>query len=182
MPGVQDQAYAQGTLLLSQLGQGIESTFCGKCKAGIVTAGIASGDNSPERAEILKAIGGTSHTYMDWWQDIKFNPNADIQSSLVLQALDGSKQNAVRGMVTWWKVNHKIDFADENVWFFDDIAGNVAAFKGSGFNARQVSCDEPRGPAEKLPGQFDGKTGGCGGIYSEIVNTTGVHTCTPVNR
>lgn len=174
-PNVKDWAYAQGTLVLSEIGsKGLSSTFCAKCHTGIVTAGQASGENSDERRLILQDIGGTKKTFTDWWQDVQFNPAAVVKSSLVIQAQDGKKQESVRSMVNWWKTQHKIDIAPQNVYFFDDIHDNVQAFEGSGFNAIQVSCDS-RGPAEA--GGFDGKVGGCGGQLKEVVKMTGIHTC-----
>jgi hypothetical protein len=173
--GMPDYAYAKGTLVLSEIGsKGIGSTFCAKCNTGIVTAGVASGDNSAERRMVLHAIGETNKTFSDWWQDVKFNPNAAVQTSLVLEAVDGKKQESVRSMVNWWKSKHQLDIADANVWFFDDIHDNVQAFEGTGFNAIQVSCDS-RGPAEA--GGWDGKVGGCGGQLHEVVKKTGIHTC-----
>jgi hypothetical protein len=174
MPGVDDKAYAKGTLVLSELGsKGLGSTFCAKCHTGIVTAGIATGEGSDERMKILEAIGGKDKTTTDWWQDVAFNPATEVKSSLVVQAKDGNKQDSVRSMVNWWKANG-LDLADENVWFFDDIAGNVQPFDGTGFNAIQVSC-ESRGPKEW--GGWDGKIGGCGGQLHEIEPKKGVHVC-----
>jgi hypothetical protein len=180
MAGVMDWAYATGTLLLSQVGsQGLASTFCAQCVKGIVTAGVVSGDNSDERRVILQqALGGADQTRTNWWQDIKFQNTAEVQTSLVVEAVDGKKQDSVRSMVNWWRSavtgRDALDLADESVWFFDDIHDNVAAFEGTGFNAIQVSCAS-RGPAEK--GGFDGKTGGCGAQLDEIQPRTGVHTC-----
>jgi len=175
-PGVQDVAYAQGTLLLSKLAQQINSTFCKACYRGIVTAGQASGEHSKERAEILKALGGVAYTRSDWWQDIGFNPKTHIRSSLVVQASDGSKQDSVVSMLAWWKADQKLTIDRERVHFFDDIATNVQAFKGTGINARQVSC-KVRGPKENMPGQFPGKIGGCGGEPDEVVEDEGIHIC-----
>jgi len=107
--GVQDTAYGQGTLLLSDFAQNMCHTFCSHCYHGIVTAGQASGDGSGERAEILRRLGGTKHTRSDWWQDVAFNPDAEVRSSLVLQAKDGMKQEAVKSMLKWWRSDHHAD-------------------------------------------------------------------------
>merc|ERR1712113_796917 len=42
-PGVWDNAYGNGDLSLSELGQGINKTFCGGCRLGIVSHGTAGG-------------------------------------------------------------------------------------------------------------------------------------------
>lgn len=177
LSGIQDQAYAKGTMIASELAQSMAGSFCGKCFHGIVTAGVASGPGSPERKHILEFIGGTGRTRTDYWQDIKFQPDTEIHSSLVIQAKDGNKQDSVRKMVQWWKsAPRNIDIKDGDVYFFDDMAENVKPFEGTGFNAFQVSC-AVRGPAEVLPGAYDGKIGGCGGAFSELQDKKGVHLC-----
>jgi len=79
-------------------------------------------------------------------------------------------------MVQWWRTVKKIDIDDEDVYFFDDMAENVKPFEGTGFNAFQVSC-AVRGPAEAIPGAYDGKIGGCGGAFTELTEKKGVHLC-----
>jgi len=174
--GIPDMGYATGTMIASELAQSMGASFCAKCYHGIVTAGIASGPGSPERDHIMEYIGGTARTRSLIWQDIKFQPQTDIQSSLVVQAKDGNKQDSVRKMLQWWHTVQKIDIDDEDVYFFDDMAENVKPFEGTGFNAFQVSC-AIRGPAEALPGAYDGKIGGCGGALTELTEKKGVHLC-----
>jgi len=178
LKGIQDAAYAQGTMIASELAQSMGASFCGKCWHGIVTAGVASGPGSAEREHVLEYIGGTARTGTRYWQDIKFQPQTDIQSSLVIQAKDGNKQDSVKKMVQWWRNVKKIDVADEDVYFFDDMAENVKPFEGTGFNAFQISC-AVRGPAEAIPGAYDGKIGGCGGAFTEldVEKKKGVHLC-----
>lgn len=175
LAGIPDQAYAKGTLMVSELAQSVGATFCGECYHGIVTAGQASGEGSPERKQLLKYIGGTARTRSDFWQDIQFKPETEVHTSLVVQALDTRKQDSVRSMVNWWKNKQGIDIKDEDVYFFDDIKENVQPFEGTGFNAKQVSC-AVRGPIE-VPGAYDGKVGGCGGAFTEVKKFKGVHTC-----
>mmetsp|Transcript_55438 Transcript_55438/g.124901 ORF Transcript_55438/g.124901 Transcript_55438/m.124901 type:complete len:322 (+) Transcript_55438:67-1032(+) len=174
--GVPDEAYAKGTLLVSELAQSVGSTFCGECYHGIVTAGKASGPNSAERQKLLKYLGGTARTRTDFWQDISFKADTPVVTSLVVQALDGSKQKSVASMVEWWRNKQHIDIKPEDVYFFDDIKENVEPFRGTGFNAQQVSCAS-RGPAEKLPGAYDGKIGGCGGAFKDLKKKKGVFLC-----
>mmetsp|Transcript_50006 Transcript_50006/g.140169 ORF Transcript_50006/g.140169 Transcript_50006/m.140169 type:complete len:300 (+) Transcript_50006:35-934(+) len=175
--GVWDTAYAQGTLLVSELGGGVGTTFCRSCYTAAVTAGIASGPDSEERAKMLALLGGTNQTKSDWWQDVAYNKDAAVKSSLVVSALDGHKQNAVGSMLWWWRNDMGIPIKDENVHFFDDIAGNVEPFADTPYNARQVSCAS-RGPVEpNIEGTLDGRIGGCGGVLPEITRTSGVHLC-----
>lgn len=168
MSGVWDPSYMQGTLLLSSLAQNVDKTFCKKCYRGIVTAGQAGGFNSKERRAILRALGGTKHTRSHHWQDIRFNRHARIHSSLVVQARDGYKQNAVLHMLRWFRYARKVTIKRHRVHFFDDIAANVKPFHGTGVNARQVSC-RVRDPS--------GRIGGCGGERKEVVERSGVHVC-----
>mmetsp|Transcript_69761 Transcript_69761/g.216578 ORF Transcript_69761/g.216578 Transcript_69761/m.216578 type:complete len:234 (-) Transcript_69761:156-857(-) len=176
LAGVQDAAYAKGTMVASQLAQSMSETFCGECYHGIVTAGVASGDGSPERKKLLEFLGGSARTRTDFWQDISFNPGTTVVSSLVVQAKDGNKQDSVASMVQWWHTKQGIKFEKEDVYFFDDMKENVQPFEGTGFNAQQVSCAS-RGPAEALPGAYDGKIGGCGGAIADIIKRQGVHIC-----
>jgi len=173
--GVEDTAFSGGTLVLSQLGAKMQDTFCGTCVHGIVSAGDAGGQDSGERGRLLEAIGGTEKTGVDWWQDINWDANTKAESSLLVHAVDGQKQDSVRSMVEWWREHQKLDIKDENVWFFDDLLKNVEGFRDSGFNARQISCTS-RGPVEQWVA-WEGKIGGCGTLLEEVVKEKGVHVC-----
>mmetsp|Transcript_93259 Transcript_93259/g.216744 ORF Transcript_93259/g.216744 Transcript_93259/m.216744 type:complete len:293 (-) Transcript_93259:96-974(-) len=173
--GVQDMAYAQGTMVVSELAQSIGKTFCGECYHGIVTAGVASGEGSAERQRLLSYLGGTERTRSDFWHDIHFNADTSVTSSLVVEAQDTLKQKSVLSMIEWWRNKQDIPLKNEDVYFFDDIKENVLPFKGTGINARQVSC-AVRGPSE-MAGAYDGKIGGCGGAFVEIEKVKGVHIC-----
>uniref|UniRef100_A0A7S2QC54 Uncharacterized protein n=1 Tax=Zooxanthella nutricula TaxID=1333877 RepID=A0A7S2QC54_9DINO len=175
-PDIPDYSYMKGSLILSDLAQNLNSTFCKPCYRGIVTAGPVSGPNSPERAQMLRQLGGTYYTRSNWWQDVKFNPKAQVRSSLVFQALDGQKQAAVLSMLDWWKNDQHVDIKKEDVYFFDDFVGNVKPFAGTGLNAKQVSC-QSRGPKENFPGVWEGKIGGCGGTAAEVVGDKGIKVC-----
>mmetsp|Transcript_77468 Transcript_77468/g.160993 ORF Transcript_77468/g.160993 Transcript_77468/m.160993 type:complete len:277 (+) Transcript_77468:76-906(+) len=168
LKGKYDTAYGGGVLTFSDMQQNLLTTFCGSCFTGIVTAGQASGPDSEERKSILEALGGVHRTRSDYWQDIKFDPHANVSSSLVLQALDSSKQTAVLSMLDWFKRDQHVTIKNEDVFFFDDIADNVKSFEGTGLNAHQISCKS------RDPG---GRIGGCGGQVSQIVKTPGVGIC-----
>lgn len=175
--GVHDAAYAQGTLLLSELALNIGKSGCANCYKGIVTAGFASGDGSAERAKLLALLGGEGATKSTEWQNINFVASTPVTSSLVVAAVDGKKQESVASMLKWWRTSAEVPIKEENVYFFDDVGENVQAFQGTGINARQVSCAQPRGPKENVPGAYDGKVGGCGGTPAEVTLKKGVHTC-----
>ena len=63
----------------------------------------------------------------------------DAQSTLVAGCEDGSKHLAAEGIISWLKQQH-IDIAWSQVWHFDDREDNVVPFRGTGMNARQISC------------------------------------------
>jgi len=162
--GVGDAAYGGGTLTLSELGQNLHSTFCGDCYHGIVTAGAASGPGSKERDLLLRKLD-PSRTLSGTWS----GPN-NVASSMVVYSPDGQKQNSVRQIVKWFREAHQIVIENSNVYFFDDRAGNVQPFAGTGFNAFQTSC------ARRDP-MMSGAVGLCGGTLAEVVRKPGVHTC-----
>ena len=54
--GIWDTAYSGGWLTISEAGQNLQNTFCAKCYMGIVSHGIASGRNSPERTYLLENV------------------------------------------------------------------------------------------------------------------------------
>jgi hypothetical protein len=174
-PDVADTAFSGGTMILSQFAANVKDTFCGKCYHGIVSAGDAGGDNSGERGQLFEALGGTDKMGVDFWQDLNWQADAEASSSLLVHAVDGKKQDSVRKMLDWWRDHQGLDIKDENVWFFDDVLKNVEGFKGTKFNARQISC-KSRGPVEQWV-QWDGKVGGCGATTDEIKPERGVHVC-----
>jgi hypothetical protein len=160
VPGVFDPAYGGGTLHLSPLGQAIGSTFCSKCKLGIVSAGTCGEED--ERNELLKQLGGAARTAgeREW-------SGADpVTSPLIAQCADPDKHNCVQGIVEWYLQNAGITILPNEVFFFDDHTGNTEGFAEKGFNARQVSCKSR-----------DGIIGYCGATPDEIVRELGVFNC-----
>ena len=55
-PGTTDWAYGSGTLSTSALAEHLGDTPCKACYLGILTAGDASGEKSPERKLILEYL------------------------------------------------------------------------------------------------------------------------------
>lgn len=159
--GTQDTAYSGGTMVLSRLSQSLQSTFCGSCYRAIVTAGVASGEGSPERSAILNILGGYPATLSHTW-----SAAIPVTSSLVFGAVDGRKQETVRDVVNWFRVQRGVNLLDNKVHFFDDRDGNISPFAGTGFNAKQVSC-----------ASRDNIIGLCGATPDEVVAVMGVHPC-----
>lgn len=176
--GVLDTAYTGGDLTLSVAGQALDKTFCVKsgCYVGIVTAGDCSGPQSAERKHLVQQFqaAGAKLPSVEWSGPSKMGEarractTADATSTLIAGCLDGTKQQAVKGMVAWLAATERVDIPAENVWHFDDRENNVSPFQGTGFNARMVSC------ATRDP-RFG--TGLCGGDETEIVNAHGVVVC-----
>lgn len=165
--GVQDVAFglqAAGPLVLSQLAQGMGSTFCNRCHRGVVTAGGAGGPNSKERAAVLHALGGPAATFGGIWSE----PGAPetVHSALVTGAADTKKQEWVRKIVLWIRNQKGVPIPDDQVYFFDDRDGNVPPFAGTGFNAHQVSCSTR-----------DNIVGLCGATVAEVMEEKGVRDC-----
>jgi len=166
--GITDTAYGGGIMMLSEVGQNIDKTFCGKCYHGIVSAGEASGGLSPERKVLLGVIG-TNASLSSTWSDI-FPHTGPETSSLVLGWPDGQKQNAVKLIVEWFMTEHNKYIPASMVHFFDDRADNVGPFEGTGFNAHQISCNSRDSSDQDVIGL-------CGAELSEIVEAKGITTC-----
>merc|ERR1712196_109290 len=97
-------------------------TFCGKCYVGVVTAGWGSGPNSCERKVLVEKLNATGKLVSGVWG----GPSAThdhrrtcgtspkfYQSTLVAGCRDGTKQNAVIGMLAWFKASKGISIAPE---------------------------------------------------------------------
>lgn len=160
-PGVYDAAYNGGNLALSELGQNIASTFCKSCWLGVVSAGSVSGPSSAERSVLLEQLDA-GQRLNGGFSDRCPSP---VNSPLVLQCPDGRKQDTVKDIVNWYQAQgHSIP--SSQVYMFDDRVSNIEGFKGSGFNAVQISC-----------GSRLGDIGHCGAELSEVQPQTGVHLC-----
>jgi len=180
MPNITDTAYGGGALALSEVGRSLHGTFCAACYVGIVSAGDAGAAGSAERAELVKRLSGHGKLVSTHWSGPSKEKEArrdckaaDAKSTLMLGCNDGTKQEAVKGIVAWLAHhhhhhhNHSVAILPKNVWHFDDRENNIAPFKGTGFNARMISC----GTREKHG------IGLCGATKAEIVNKKGVALC-----
>jgi len=161
--GVEDWAYGKGGLTLSELAQAVEGTFCSGCHVGVISAGDAHQDGSAERSVLHDRLAAADAELPDDWAA----PGCDGTTPLVTSCTDGQKQNAVPGILRWYKQNLGAEIADSDVHFFDDRVSNVEPFRGTAYNARQISCAS----------RDDGGKGYCGAQLNEIVSTPGVATC-----
>lgn len=178
IPGVVDTAYGGGNLTMAPAGQCLLPTFCVQrnCYVGLVTAGDASGPNSGERKTILENFKACKANLVstEWCgpfvnQGHQANcQGVQVSSTLVVGCQDTTKQFAVARIVEWLKATEHATIAPENVWHFDDRADNTNGFKGSGFNARQISC------AARDP---NGVIGLCGATHEEMQPEKGVILC-----
>lgn len=163
-PDIKDYAYNGGSLILSELAQNIKTTFCGQCYFGVVSAGTASGPDSPNR-DIIDDLVDAKFNVGDWVDGCPI----PTWGTKVLCCDEGHfKKQAVTDIVTWLDA-HGVKIADEKVHFFDDKDNNIEAMGMGGppfYNAHQVSC-----------GSRDGSRGGCGGMISEVLNKSGQHFC-----
>eukprot|EP00931_Biecheleriopsis_adriatica_P123906 TRINITY_DN9899_c0_g1_i1.p1 TRINITY_DN9899_c0_g1~~TRINITY_DN9899_c0_g1_i1.p1 ORF type:complete len:743 (-),score=107.09 TRINITY_DN9899_c0_g1_i1:25-2223(-) len=170
MPDTIDWAYGGGGLTLSELSaSGLKKTFCGKCHFGIVSHGTANGVGSELRPLLLNRslqdLDNALPTSSASWSD-------EIpESPLVVASPDGKKQEAVDIILRWYRRKGAC-IPRSNVHFFDDRPDNVAAFQGTGMNARQISCG-----SRDLTLDKSGAVGLCGARLSEIVPDRGVRLC-----
>ena len=109
---------------------------------GIVSHGIASGDGSAERSYLIDHVL-ISQPFQDLAasnsQAKVWSANGQVVSPLVLAWPDGLKQDAVGGIVAWY-AQLGINIPARKVYFFGDNTGNIPPFQGSGYNAREISC------------------------------------------
>jgi hypothetical protein len=164
VPGVSDNAYGGGTMVLSELAQNIEDTFCGTCYRGIISHGDVGGPNSPERRFILAALGGPEWTLSDQFEHVVDGRH----STLMVGVPNDQKHFAAGDIVTWLFQQRGVEVAKERVYFFDDILENVQQFVGTGINAQQISCVS----RDRRSG-----IGLCGGRSEELSDDQGVLTC-----
>ena len=140
VPGVWDAAYAGGWLALSAAGQGLQQTFCNECYLGVISAGTASGPNSAERSYFLehvllsKPFRRLSRLAA---QATQWSENGKVLSPLVLGWPDRQKQVALADIIAWYASQ---GITTSKVNFFGDRTENIAAFEGTGLNAKEVSC------------------------------------------
>lgn len=171
--GVWDTAYGGGWLTLSQAAQTLDQTFCNRCYLGIVSHGTASGDGSAERSYLLDNVLvsrpfsrlAAANPQATYW-----SASGEVVSPLVLGWPDGLKQNAVGGIVEWY-AKLGINIPAAKVYFFGDRTENIPPFQGTGYNAREISCQS------RDYSIGNGIVGLCGATTAEIQKFSGVKLC-----
>ena len=98
-------------------------------------------------------------------------PNPGI-APLLVNTRNAFKQLAATRVLAWYRDQASVTFAPRRVYFFDDLAENVEAFAGTGYNARQVSCSTRQGVGSP-PRTYE--IGYCGGTPDEVC-TSYLHT------
>eukprot|EP00930_Biecheleria_cincta_P004849 TRINITY_DN10577_c0_g2_i1.p1 TRINITY_DN10577_c0_g2~~TRINITY_DN10577_c0_g2_i1.p1 ORF type:complete len:421 (-),score=56.16 TRINITY_DN10577_c0_g2_i1:146-1306(-) len=172
LPAIPDDAYDGGALTLSELSSsGIQRSDCKHCYLGLCSAGDAHGANSAERkAILLKVLRNPLQDKLRFtmlaaaWSD-------EHSSPYMVQQENGKKHLAVEDILGWY-ARHGICIPREDTYFFDDRADNIQSFRGTGFNAKQISCQSRDG----LLGR--GEVGRCGATIAEVVRQQGVSLCT----
>lgn len=170
-PVPHDWAYGGGALVLSEVGNHLDETFCSKdrCHIGIVTAGSAGLDGpNGERGQIFERMTAASHGYSG---DGTWSPaGKPLKSPLVWMCADPMKAECTKDVVNWLNEQHA-NIENENVYFFDDHRGNADEMSKNGYNGREVSC-------KSRDWQIgNGLVGRCGARLFEIVKERGVKNC-----
>merc|ERR1711924_582139 len=124
-----------GNLVLSALGASVNSTFCGQCHHGIISAGSVTGqlERARIREQLLQRSLGRPVPAI-WSGPININ------SPLVLGCPHDEKARCAHGIVDWYKRVKGIEIVPSEVYMFDDRIDATEGFEKYGFNARQVSC------------------------------------------
>lgn len=172
--GVKDFAYLYATprgfgfLTLSELAQGLNSTFCRRCYLGVASAGGAGLDD--EKAVLLSVLHAgvdpsLSAALPNWTTEE--DPSQQIESAapFVVWCGEGGKHRCVSKIVEWYS-ERNVTILDEDVYFFDDKEDNIRPFAGTDYNALQVSCNSR-----------NGSRGLCGALPSEVTPVRGVVLC-----
>jgi len=175
--GVKDFAYLYATprgfgfLTLSELAQGLNSTFCSRCYLGIASAGGAGLDDEKDvLLSVLKDANGDRSTLVSampaWTTEDDPSQQVESEPPFVVWCGEGVKHRCVRNIVAWYRTERNVSILYEDVYFFDDKEDNIRPFAGSKFNALQVSCNTR-----------NGSRGLCGGLASEVSPVKGVFLC-----
>lgn len=174
-----DWAYCGGELVLSALAVNLNSTFCAGCFLGVVSTGKQLEKPPPTLGQLNSALLGKPESW-----DFGCPTGGLTTSPFIMGCRDGQKQHTVPSIVNWYRA-HGVSISDEEVYFFDDRPDNVEPFRGTTYNAQQVSCGS-RDPdpfddsllwCSNCPNRAQGTVGYCGGKPSEVVRRRGVHLC-----
>jgi hypothetical protein len=168
IPGVFDAGYIGGTLLLSEFTTHVYQTFCSECYLGIISAGNASGPGSMERMVLHKVLSSFGKLPTSEWSPAGCN---NVTSPLVTSCPDTEKWGSMPAVVSWYEQHENVSIDPSEVFFYDDKAINVNAFRQGKFNnAKQISC----GDRDFMWGS---DLGHCGARVEEVKRFSGVQLC-----
>lgn len=171
-PGVPDPAYSKGNLQLSAGLMKLKATACGKCYFGIVSKGDAGGKSGKMRGKIDSMV--EKKLNVGGWVD--GCPSGKITGTKVLSCQEEKKKHAMAGVVQYIR-SKGIQLKDADVWFYDDIAGNVQDVKKTGYNGKQVSC-----VGREVGGVKKQEVGKCGATAAEFKREKGLKLCPQGSR
>lgn len=171
---IQDGAYGKGRLTYSDLILNMRTTYGGKnCYLGVISHGDAT--SNTERDAIAKLlsrdVGGNAKmpnaADLAWSDASAASPKAAPFLHSAPKAT--AKFEYVPLIVKYYQQNAGVAIKASNVYFFDDIAANVAPWKSSNYNAAQISCAS----------RDKGDLGKCGATAAELAkHRTGCNLCT----
>merc|ERR1719254_191718 len=150
--------------LISQLLNNWQSTKCArKCYVGIVSHGDANHGGSRMRQFLIDNLyrKATHHIHGAGQHWFKHGTGAG-RAPFWTGVPEGQKQHAIRKVLDWYKHDHGVNIADNQVFFFDDKRNNVEGV-AKDFSAKLVS-EHSRQEGDG-PGDDRGK---CGGTVAEV--------------
>lgn len=167
---IMDYAYGGGPLLLSEVAQHLDQTFCSrdKCHMGIISAGGGSGPD--EQGVLFSKLDAASPgkagdaTFSHWGE-------GPMSAQKIIFCPDPDKGKAAKKLYDWLNNEKQAGIAKDEVYFFDDHTGNAAEMAEFGFNGREIACE----PRDQMIG--DGIVGLCGALLREIQREKGIKTC-----
>lgn len=171
VPSVEDNAYGGGELVLSEFSLNVGRTFCHECYLGFCSHGNADFEYSKEREVLLKRVLQSKPM-----KNLRLKPenaqwsDEELLTPFVVYSPDGEKQQHVARIREFYQ-RQGINVLPGQTYFFDDRANNVLPFKGTGMNARQISCES------RDMDISNGAVGLCGATAAEIVREPGVVAC-----
>ena len=136
-----DTAYGGGMLSTSALFEGLNKTFCGRCYAGVLSAGSVI-DFKPFLLHRLRSLSlgralpaDVGAAWANW--TVAAHPQGR-HAPLLTGVPFGIKHIGATVVAAWYRKHRSVSISRHNVFFFDDSESNVRAFAGSGYNAAQV--------------------------------------------
>jgi len=166
MPNVYDEAFCGGNLTLSTLTVNFKQTFCAQCYLAIISSGPCTGQ-AEQTALLSRLSTPLSESFVDASWSHEGCKGLPI-SPFLFDCKDGEKQLAIPGIVEWYYRALGVRISKSDIYFFDDKLSNVLNFMNSGYNAKQVACEQR---------DWAGAIGLCGAQPADVVPLEGVELC-----